>query len=333
MTECNRKVLLASRPQGAVSEQNFRIVDAPMPQPADGEVLVKNEWLSIDPYMRGRMNDAKSYVPPAQLGEVMVGQTVGKVIDSRDTRIAVGDNVLTQLGWQSHGIAKGSDVVKVDARRVPASYYLGLLGMPGLTAWFGLFEIGQPKAGDTVLVSAASGAVGSVVGQLAKIHGCRAVGIAGGKVKCDHVVHELGFDACVDHRAGNLYDDLRAACPDGVDVDFENVGGAVLDTALRVMNRHSRVVICGLIAEYNAKEPYGYQRLRSVLVNRIRMQGMIVFDWKDRYAEALAGLTAYVAEGRLKYRESIVEGLDNAPRALIGLLKGENFGKQLVKIA
>jgi NADPH-dependent curcumin reductase len=329
----NRKVLLASRPQGAVSEQNFRIVDAPMPQPADGEVLVKNEWLSIDPYMRGRMNDAKSYVPPAQLDEVMVGQTVGKVIDSRDARIAVGDNVLTQLGWQSHGIVKASDVVKVDARRVPASYYLGLLGMPGLTAWFGLFEIGQPKAGETVLVSAASGAVGSVVGQLAKIHGCRAVGIAGGKVKCDHVVHELGFDACVDHRAGNLYDDLRAACPDGVDVDFENVGGAVLDTALRVMNRHSRVVICGLIAEYNAKEPYGYQRLRSVLVNRIRMQGMIVFDWKDRYGEALVGLTAYVAEGRLKYRESIVEGLDNAPRALIGLLKGENFGKQLVKIA
>jgi NADPH-dependent curcumin reductase len=333
MTEYNRKVLLASRPEGAVSEQNFRIVDAPMPQPADGEVLVKNEWLSIDPYMRGRMNDAKSYVPPAQLDEVMVGQTVGKVIDSRDARIAVGDNVLTQLGWQSHGIVKASDVVKVDARRVPASYYLGLLGMPGLTAWFGLFEIGQPKAGDTVLVSAASGAVGSVVGQLAKIHGCRAVGIAGGKVKCDHVVHELGFDACVDHRAGNLYDDLRAACPDGVDVDFENVGGAVLDTALRVMNRHSRVVICGLIAEYNAKEPYGYQRLRSVLVNRIRMQGMIVFDWKDRYGEALVGLTAYVAEGRLKYRESIVEGLDNAPRALIGLLKGENFGKQLVKIA
>jgi NADPH-dependent curcumin reductase len=316
-----------------VTEQNFRIVDAPMPQPADGEVLVKNEWLSIDPYMRGRMNDAKSYVPPAQLDEVMVGQTVGKVIDSRDARIAVGDNVLTQLGWQSHGIAKGSDVVKVDARRVPASYYLGLLGMPGLTAWFGLFEIGQPKAGDTVLVSAASGAVGSVVGQLAKIHGCRAVGIAGGRAKCDHVVHELGFDACVDHRAGNLYDDLRAACPNGIDVDFENVGGAVLDTALRLMNRHSRIVLCGLVAEYSAKEPYGYQRLRSVLVNRIRMQGMIVFDWKDRYAEALAGLTAYVAEGRLKYRESIVEGLDNAPRALIGLLKGENFGKQLVKIA
>jgi len=333
MAGLNRKVVLASRPQGAVTEQNFRIVDAPMPQPADGEVLVRNEWLSLDPYMRGRMSDAKSYVPPAQLDEVMVGQTVGEVVDSRNPRVSVGDKVLTQLGWQSHGIANGADVTKVDARHVPASYYLGVLGMPGFTAWFGLFEIGQPRAGETVVVSAASGAVGSVVGQLAKIRGCRAVGIAGGTAKCDHVVHELGFDACVDHRAGNLYDDLRAACPDGIDVDFENVGGAVLDTALRLMNRHSRVVLCGLVAEYGAKEPYGYQRLRSVLVNRIRMQGMIVFDWKDRYGEALAGLTAYVAEGRLAYRESIVEGLDNAPRALIGLLKGENFGKQLVKIA
>ena len=333
MTVRNRRVLLASRPQGAVTEQNFRIVDASLPEPADGEVLVKNEWLSLDPYMRGRMSDAKSYVPPAQLDEVMVGQTVGEVIDSRDARFAVGDKVLTQLGWQSHGIAKAADVTKVDARRVAASCYLGILGMPGLTAWFGLFEIGQPKAGETVLVSAASGAVGSVVGQLAKIHGCRTVGIAGGKVKCDYVVNELGFDACVDHRAGNLYDDLRAACPDGVDVDFENVGGVVLDTALRVMNRNSRVVICGLIAEYSAKEPYGYRGLRSVLVNRIRMQGMIVFDWKDRYGEALPALTSYVADGRLKYRESIVESLDNAPRALIALLKGENFGKQLVRIA
>jgi NADPH-dependent curcumin reductase len=329
----NRKILLASRPQGAVIEQNFRIVDAPMPQPADGEVLVRNEWLSLDPYMRGRMSDAKSYVPPAQLDQVMVGQTVGEVVDSRDARFSAGDKVLTQLGWQSHGIANAADVTKVDAQHVPASYYLGVLGMPGFTAWFGLFEIGQPSAGETVVVSAASGAVGSVVGQLAKIRGCRAVGIAGGKAKCDHVVRELGFDACVDHRAGNLYDDLRAACPNGIDVDFENVGGAVLDTALRLMNRHSRIVLCGLVAEYSAKEPYGYQRLRSVLVNRIRMQGMIVFDWKDRYGEALAGLTAYVADGRLKYRESIVEGLDNAPRALIGLLKGENFGKQLVKIA
>jgi NADPH-dependent curcumin reductase CurA len=332
MTATNRKVLLASRPQGAVTEDNFRIVDAPLPEPAVGEVLVKNQWLSLDPYMRGRMSDAKSYVPPAKLDEVMVGQTVGEVIASRDPTIGVGDTVLTQLGWQSHGIAKVADVTKVDARRVPASCYLGVLGMPGLTAWFGLHEIGQPKAGETVLVSAASGAVGSVVGQLAKIHGCRAVGIAGGKAKCDYVVDELGFDACVDHRAGNLYDDLRAACPDGVDVDFENVGGAVLDAALRVMNRHSRIVVCGLVAEYGLEEPYSHTGLRAVLVNRIRMQGMIIFDWKDRYGEALPTLASYVADGTLKYRESIVDGLDHAPRALIALLNGENFGKQLVRI-
>jgi len=328
----NRQWLLESRPQGSVTEQNFRLAEVPLAATADGEVLVKNEWLSLDPYMRGRMSDAKSYVPPAALGAVMVGQTVGEVVASRDDAFVPGDKVLTQLGWQSHGIARGRDLVKVDASRVPASYYLGVLGMPGMTAWFGLFDIGQPKPGETVLVSAASGAVGSVVGQLAKLHGCRAVGIAGGRAKCDYVVGELGFDACIDHRGGRLYDDLRAACPDGVDVDFENVGGEVLDTALRVMNLHSRVIVCGLVAEYSATEPYAYKRMRTVLVNRIRMQGMIVFDWKDRYGEALKGLGAAVAGGKIKYRESIAEGLDSAPRALIGLLRGENFGKQLVRI-
>ena len=329
----NRQVLLASRPQGAVSEQNFRIVDVPLRAPADGEVLVRNEWLSLDPYMRGRMSDAKSYVPPAKLDEPMTGQTVGEVVESRNARFKPGDKVLTSLGWQSHGVAHGDDLVTIDARRAPASYYLGILGMPGITAWFGLHEIGQPKPGETVLVSAASGAVGSVAGQLAKIAGCRVVGIAGGKAKCDYVVDELGFDACVDHRGGHLYDDLVVACPSGIDVDFENVGGDVLDTVLRMMNRHSRIVVCGLIAEYNLAEPYPHRRLRSILVNRIRMQGMIVFDWKGRYGEALAGLARHLADGRLKYRESIVEGLDNAPRALIGLLNGENFGKQLVRVA
>jgi len=332
-TTTNRQVLLASRPQGAPTEANFSVVEAPMPQAGDGEVLVRNTWLSLDPYMRGRMSDAKSYVPPAKLGEPMVGQTVGEVIASRDPRFKAGDVVLTSLGWQTHGVAKASDVRAIDATRVPASYYLGVLGMPGMTAWFGLQEIGQPKPGETVLVSAASGAVGSVVGQIAKAQGCRAVGIAGGKAKCDYVVGELGLDACVDHRSATLLDDLRKACPDGVDVDFENVGGVVLDTALAVMNRHSRIVICGLVAEYSATQPYGYTRMRSVLVNRIRMQGMIVFDWTDRYGEALAGLSRLLAQGKLKYRESIVDGLDNAPRALIGLLKGENFGKQLVKLA
>lgn len=328
----NKQVLLASRPPGAVTEDNFRFVESPLPQPGPGEVLVRNEWLSLDPYMRGRMSDAKSYVPPAQVGAVMVGQTVGEVMASHDSRFKAGDKVLTSLGWQSCGVAKGGELTKIDATRVPASYYLGVLGMPGITAWFGLTEIGRPRPGETLVVSAASGAVGSVVGQLAKISGCRVVGIAGGPAKCGYVVNDLGFDACVDHRAGRLYDDLSTACPEGVDVCFENVGGEVLDTTLRLMNPFSRIVVCGLIAEYSATEPYGYRGLRSVLVNRIRMQGMIVFDWKHRYGEAIKRLSVHLADGRLKYRESVVEGLDNAPRALIGLLKGENFGKQLVRI-
>jgi NADPH-dependent curcumin reductase len=241
--------------------------------------------------------------------------------------------VLTGTGWQLYGVARGKELMLVDASRVPASYYLGILGMPGMTAWFGLFEIGKPKQGETVVVSAASGAVGSVVGQLAKSEGCRVVGIAGGRRKCDYVVDELGFDACVDYKAGKLHEDLRAACPKGIDVDFENVGGEVLDTVLRSMNPFSRVVVCGLIAEYDSKEPYGYKMLRSVLVNRIHMQGMIVFDWKDRYGEALADLGARVAAKKLRYKESVVEGLENAPAGFMALLTGGNFGKQLVKLA
>ena len=333
MTSMNRQVVLASRPQGVITEANFRFVESPIGKPGTGEVLVKNEWLSLDPYMRGRMSDVKSYAPFVQLGEVMVGQTVGEVIDSQDARFKPGNKVLTQLGWQLYGIAKGSSLTIIDTQRAPASYYLGVLGMPGITAWFGLTEIGQPKPGETLVVSAASGAVGSVVGQLAKIKGCRVVGIAGGRGKCDYVVNSLGFDACIDYKAGRLYEALRDACPNGVDVDFENVGGEILDTLLRVMNQYSRIVLCGLVAEYGATEPYAYKRLRAVLVNRIRMQGMIVFDWKDRYGEALEGLAAYLAAGKLKYRESVVDGLDNAPGGLIALLKGENFGKQLVKLA
>ena len=333
MTTTNRQVLLASRPQGGVTEDDFRIVETPVGKPDQGEVLVKNEWLSLDPYMRGRMNDVKSYVPPVQIGEVMVGQTVGEVILSRDPEFTSGDKVLTQLGWQLYGVARGGDIKKIDPKRAPASCYLGVLGMPGITAWFGLSEIGQPKAGETLVVSAASGAVGSVVGQLAKLNGCRVVGIAGGTTKCDYAVRELGFDACIDHKAGGLFEALRATCPAGVDVYFENVGGEMLDTMLRVLNPFSRIVVCGLIAEYNATEPYRYRNLRAVLVNRIRMQGMIVFDWKDRYGEAVKGLAGYLAEGKLKYRESVVHGIDNAPRGLIALLRGENFGKQLVKLA
>jgi NADPH-dependent curcumin reductase len=329
----NRQVLLASRPQGAVTPANFRIVEAPVATPGPGEVLVKNEWLSLDPYMRGRMSDAKSYVPPVQVGAVMVGQTVGEVIESQDPSFKPGDKVLAPLGWQLYGIARARDLTKLNVGRVPASYYLGVLGMPGITAWFGLYEIGRPKMGETLVVTAATGAVGSVAGQLAKIEGCRVVGIAGGKTKCDYAVHELGYDACIDYKAGNLLENLREACPRGVNVLFENVGGEILDTTLTLMNTYSRIIVCGLIADYSRTEPYGYKNLRSVLVNRIRMQGMIVFDWKDRYGEALAGLAGRLAEGKLKYRESVVEGIDNAPSGFIALLKGENFGKQLVKLA
>ena len=328
----NLQVLLASRPAAAVTRENFKVVETPVPAPQDGEVLVRNEWLSLDPYMRGRMSDAKSYVKPVDVGAVMTGQTVGEVVESRHPGFKVGDKVLTGLGWQSHGIAKGKELRLLDVSQVPPSYYLGVLGMPGLTAWFGLLEIGKPKAGETVAVSAAAGSVGSIVGQLAKAKGCRAVGIAGGREKCDYAVRELGFDACVDYKAGRLNDDLKDACPKGIDVDFENVGGAVLDTVLRRMNLFGRIVVCGLIAEYSAAQPYAYTSMRAVLVNRIRMQGMIVFDWAERYGEALADLGSRVAGGQIKYRESIVEGLENAPQGLIDLLAGKNFGKQLVKL-
>jgi NADPH-dependent curcumin reductase CurA len=328
----NRQVLLASRPQGAASVDNFHVVAAPMPEPGPGEVLVRNRWLSIDPYMRGRMNDTKSYVPPAQIGEVMVGQTVGDVVASNDARVGIGDTVVTSLGWQEYGVARATEVERIDTSIAPASWSLGILGMPGLTAWFGLFDVGQARPGETVVISAASGAVGSVVGQLAKLHGCRVVGIAGGERKCRFVVDDLGFDACVDHKSGRLPDHLRDACPAGIDVQFENVGGAVLEAALPRMNRNARIVMCGLIAEYGGGEAYAYRGLRAILVNRIRMQGMIVFDWKERYPEARRGLAALVSAGRLTYRESVVDGLENAPRALLGLLKGENLGKQLVRL-
>jgi NADPH-dependent curcumin reductase len=326
----NQRVLLASRPVGPVSEANFRIEEAPVPRPADGEVLVRNLWLSLDPYMRGRMSDAKSYVKGVDIGEVMVGQTVGEVVESRHAKLKVGDQVLTQLGWQLYGCTR--EAARVDASRAPPSYYLGLLGMPGMTAYFGLKELGQPKAGETVVVSAASGAVGSVVGQLARIWGARAVGIAGGREKCVYVREELGFDACVDYKAGALRADLERACPKGVDVYFDNVGGEILDALLARMNLFGRVVVCGTISDYNAADPYRVRHWRAILVNRLRVQGMIVFDWKDRYGEALQALGGYFAQGKLNYRESMLHGLENAPRGLVDLLNGRNFGKQLVKL-
>ena len=326
----NKRVVLASRPVGPVSEANFRMEEAPVPRPAEGEVLVRNLWLSLDPYMRGRMSDARSYVKGVDIGEVMVGQTVGEVLESRHPKLKAGDQVLAQLGWQLYGCTH--EATKVDPARAPASYYLGLLGMPGMTAYFGLKELGQPKARETVVVSAASGAVGSVVGQLAKLWGARAVGIAGGREKCEYVKGELGFDACLDYKAGRLREDLAAACAKGVDVYFDNVGAEILDTLLPRMNLFGRVVVCGMIADYNATDPYRVRNWRAILVNRLRVKGMIVFDWKDRYGEALTALGGYFAEGKLNYRESVVHGLENAPRGLMDLLNGKNFGKQLVKL-
>jgi hypothetical protein len=327
----NKRVVLASRPTGWVTEANFRIESAPLPTPKDGEVVVKNLWLSLDPYMRGRMNDVKSYAAKQELDQVMVGQTVGQIVESKNDKFKQGDHVLTPLGWQQYGVCDGKGLNKVDVSRVPAQAYLGVLGMPGVTAWVGLLDICQPKDGETVVVSAASGAVGSVVGQIAKIKGCRAVGIAGGKTKCDYVLKELGFDACVDYKAGRLNDDLKAALK-GVDCYFENVGGEILDAVLRRMNAFSRIAVCGLISQYNATDPYGVKTFQSILTNRIKVQGFIVSDRMELWPKALADLSGWVASGKIKYRETVTEGLENAPKAFIGLLKGENFGKQLIKL-
>jgi hypothetical protein len=329
----NKRVVLASRPAGWVTEANFRIETAPVAKPKDGEILVKNLWLSLDPYMRGRMNDTKSYAAKQEIGEVMVGGTAGEVVESRNPKFAVGDKVVGMLGWQQYGCSGGVGLNKIDASRVPMSAFLGVLGMPGVTAWVGLLDICQPKAGETVLVSAASGAVGSAVGQIAKLKGCRAIGIAGGRVKCDYVVKELGFDACVDYKAGKLDNDLKAAVPNGIDCYFENVGGEILDAALRRMNAFSRIAVCGLISQYNAIEPYGVKTFQSILTNRIKVQGFIVSDRMELWAKALPELIGWVASGKIKYRETVADGLENAPKAFIGLLKGENFGKQLVRLA
>jgi NADPH-dependent curcumin reductase CurA len=329
----NTQVLLASRPTGWVEESNFKIVEADVPKPGPGEVLVKNLWLSLDPYMRGRMNAVKTYKKYVENGEVLTGGTVGQVVESNSPNFKAGDYLVGSLGWQLFAISIGEGLAVVDPKLVPLSAYLGVCGMPGGTAWIGLLEHCAPKAGETVLVSAATGAVGGVVGQLAKLQGCRAVGIAGGAKKCEFAVKELGFDACVDYKAGNLQDDLKAACPNGVDNYFENVGGEVMDAALRVLNPFSRMALCGLIAEYNATEPYGVTMMRSLLVNRVYLQGFIVFDRVDLYQRAIPQLAKWVSQGKIKYHETIADGLQNAPKAFIGLLKGQNLGKQLVKLS
>jgi hypothetical protein len=332
----NKQILFASRPGGGkggwVTEDNFRLTESQLPTPAENQVLVRNHWLSLDPYMRGRMDDAKSYAKGAELGEVMVGGTVGEVLESKSPRFGPGDMVVGALGWQEYGVGDAKAFGKIDTSIAPASCYLGILGMPGVTAWMGLLDIAQPKEGETVVVSAASGAVGSVVGQLAKIRGCRAVGIAGGAVKCAYVAGELGFDACIDYKAGSLYAHLKAAAPNGIDVCFENVGGEILDTVLRRMNPFSRISICGLVSQYNATESYAMRNMASILVNRIRMQGFIVSDRLDLWPRAIGELSGWLKAGRLRYRESVAQGLEAAPAAFIGMLKGQNFGKQLVKL-
>ena len=331
MSETNKQFLLASRPKGEVSPDNFRLVETPVPTIADGEVLVRNHYLSLDPYMRGRMDETKSYAASQPLNEVMIGGTVGEVVESRHPKFAVGDKVLGMFGWQLYGKSDGTGLMKLDTSRVPMQAYLGCVGMPGITAWYGLNRIIEPKAGETVVVSAASGAVGSVVGQLAKRKGCRVVGVAGGPEKCRAVTEEFGFDACVDYKAGRLYEDLKAATPDGIDGYFENVGGPVLDAVLRRMNAFGRIAVCGLIAGYDG-QPMPVEQFRSVLVNRLKIQGFIVSEHMDDWPQARAELAELVGNGELKYRETISQGLESAPEAFIGLLKGRNFGKQLVKL-
>lgn len=326
-----KRMVLASRPQGQVVPENFRLEEVPVPTLKDGQVLIRNHFLSLDPYMRGRMEESKSYAAPQPLNEVMVGGTVGEVVASKNPGFAVGDKVQGMLGWAEMGVSDGTMLRKVDTTHVPMSAYLGAVGMPGMTAWYGLTQIMHPKPGETIVVSAASGAVGSVVGQLAKFHGCRAVGIAGGAEKCAYVVNELGFDACVDYKAGNLAGDLAKATPNGIDAVFENVGGEVFDACLARMNPFGRIALCGLIAGYSG-EPIPLKNVRAFLTMRLNVQGFIVSEHMELWPQGLTELEALVAIGKLKFRESIAQGLESAPDAFIGLLKGRNFGKQLVKL-
>jgi NADPH-dependent curcumin reductase CurA len=326
-----QRIVLASRPSGEVQASNFRLETAEIPAIADGQLLVRNHYLSLDPYMRGRMSDAKSYADPQPLDATMIGGTVGQVVESKHPKFAAGDFVAGMFGWSEIGVSDGALLRKLDTTHIPLSAYLGPVGMPGMTAWFGFNQIMQPKAGETVVVSAASGAVGSVVGQLAKLRGCRAVGIAGGKDKCDYVVNELGFDACIDYKAGKLEADLAAATPEGVDAIFENVGGAVFDAALARTNAFARVALCGMIAGYNG-EDVPIRNARVLLTNRLTVRGFIVSEHIELWPQGLGELGGLVATGKLKYRESIAEGLAAAPEAFMGLLKGKNFGKQLVKL-
>jgi NADPH-dependent curcumin reductase len=331
-TPVNRQIVLRSRPVGMPKPSDFDLVESPRPTPKDGEVLTRTVYLSLDPYMRGRISGARSYAPSVEPGQVIVGGTVGEVLESRHPAVARGDLVLGYDGWQSHAVSKGGALRKLDPKQAPISTALGVLGMPGMTAYVGLLDIGRPKPGETVVVSAASGAVGSAVGQIAKIKGARAVGIAGSPDKCDYVVRALGFDACVNYKTGDLPAALKAACPSGIDVYFENVGGDVLRAVMTLLNQNARIPLCGLISQYNATEPTPGPDLRAFLFNRVLLKGFIVSDHLDRMGDFLAECGGWLREGRLKHREDIVEGLEQAPEAFIGLLQGKNFGKLLVRV-
>ena len=336
--QINRQVVLASRPNGKPQANNFTIADAPIPAPEDGQVLSKTIYLSLDPYMRGRMNAGKSYADPVEIDEVMSGGTVGQVIESKHSSFSAGDFVFGYGGWQEFWLQDGKKLKKVDPQLAPISTATGVLGMPGVTAYTGLLNIGQPKKGETVVVAAASGAVGSVVGQIARIKGTRVVGIAGTPEKCEFVKEELGFDACVNHSLQDFAENLKSACPNGIDVYFENVGGKVFEKVLPLLNNFSRIPVCGIISSYNATQlPAGPNLtpllMRNILVKRLTFRGFIVWDFDSQEEEALTQLSNWIKEGKIRYREDIVDGLENAPEAFMGLLEGKNFGKLVVRVS
>ena len=337
-TTINKQILLVSRPKGEAGADNFKLVETPVPELKEGQVLVRNHYLSLDPYMRGRMNDAKSYAKPQPLNEVMGGGTAGEVVASKNAKFKPGDQVVGMGGWQQYAIVDGDQpgvLRKVDTTHIPLSAYLGGVGMPGVTGWYGLNKIIAPKAGDTICVSAASGAVGGVVGQLAKVRGCRAVGLAGGPEKCAYVVDELGFDACIDYKRHpdlkSLSAALKEACPNGIDGLFENVGGVILDAVMQRMNDFGRIALCGMIAGYNG-EPIPMAAPQLIVQSRLKIEGFIVSEHMEVWPEALREIGGLVAARKLKYRETIAHGIESAPEAFLGLLKGKNFGKQLVRL-
>jgi NADPH-dependent curcumin reductase len=333
VTSMMRQILLRRRPVGLPGPDDFDLVETPIPDVPDGEVLRRTIYLSLDPYMRGRMSDAPSYATPVAIGQPIVGHTVSQVVASNNPEFAPGDVVAGYDGWREYAVSKGTDLRKLNPVAPPISTALGVLGMPGMTAYVGLLDIGQPKAGETVVVSAASGAVGSIVGQIARINGCRAVGVAGSAEKCAYVVDELGFDACVNYKAGDFRAQLAATCPNGIDIYFENVGGAVFRAVLTLLNQNARIPLCGLIADYNATEPERGPNLRPLLVKRAMIKGFIVSDYRERTPDFLRDCSTWLFEGRLKYREDIVDGLENAPAALLKLFDGTNFGKLIVRVS